>query len=123
MLQLNTKLIIRLSLALMSVKVSLMNHQKTLGTYLKEKRETSNLTQSEVALKLGYTTPQFISNIERGISNVPLKALKTLIELYKVQPDEVIEILLQQKKRQLKDLLLGTDASGDEKQLNQALHD
>jgi transcriptional regulator with XRE-family HTH domain len=49
--------------------------RKKLGTYLKDVREDANLTQADVSHKLGYTSPQFISNIERGISVVPLKTL------------------------------------------------
>jgi len=74
---------------------------KQLGEYLRRKREALSLTQSEVAQKLGYGSPQFISNIERGISNVPVKSLRVLIDLYQISADEVIHILLEDKKRAL----------------------
>ena len=72
---------------------------KRLGEYLRNKREQLGLTQSEVAHNLGYGSPQFISNIERGISNVPVKSLRTLIDLYKISASEVIHILLEDKRR------------------------
>lgn len=71
---------------------------KKLGSYLKQQRERKGLTQSEVASKLGYGSPQFISNIERGISNVPLKSLKVIINLYQIPPQEVIDILIQERR-------------------------
>lgn len=74
---------------------------KKLGAFLKNQREKKGLTQSEVATKLGYGSPQFISNIERGISNVPLKSLKVIIELYQVPAQEVIDILLQERRGNL----------------------
>lgn len=74
---------------------------KKLGEYLRRKREALGLTQSEVAQKLGYGSPQFISNIERGISNVPVKSLRIMIDLYQISADEVIQILLEDKKRAL----------------------
>lgn len=72
-----------------------------LGLFLKSKREEKGLTQSEVARTLGYGSPQFISNIERGISSVPMKSLRLMIDLYGVSADEIVEILLEEKKQQL----------------------
>lgn len=81
------------------VEVQMSNiSAKKLGAYLKNQREKRGLTQSEVASKLGYGSPQFISNIERGISNVPLKSLKVIIDLYQIQPQEVIDILIQERR-------------------------
>ena len=70
-----------------------------LGIYLRRKRVIRGLTQSNVASKLGYGSPQFISNIERGIANVPLKSLRRIIDLYQVPPLEVLNILMNDKKR------------------------
>lgn len=78
--------------------IDLTFKDKTLGRYLKLKREERGLTQSFVAEKLGYTSSQFISNIERGISNVPIKSLKILIDLYRLPADEVIDILLSERR-------------------------
>lgn len=65
-----------------------------LGQILKEYREKADATQSEVAERLGYATPQFISNIERGVSVAPLPLLNGLISLYKVKPDRIIKVLV-----------------------------
>lgn len=80
--------------------------KKKLGTYLKEVRENSHWTQLQVSQKLGYSSPQFISNIERGISVVPLKTLARMIQIYKVDGEEVVGILLESQKKILKSRLI-----------------
>lgn len=74
-----------------------------LGKYLKEKRLAASLSQGRVAKILGYTSPQFISNCERGICQMPLKNLKQLIELYGIHPDEMTQVLLAMQKDMLSD--------------------
>jgi len=82
-------------------KTEVTRADKKLGEYLRRKREALSLTQSEVAQRLGYGSPQFISNIERGISNVPVKSLRIMIDLYQISANEVIQILLDDKRRAL----------------------
>lgn len=72
-----------------------------LGTFLKEKRENVGLSQKDVAHKLGYTTPQFISNWERGISTPPLKTLKKIGDMYKVSADELFQVTLNYQIQQM----------------------
>ena len=73
-----------------------------LGDYLKSKRENASLSQGDVAKKLKYTSPQFISNWERGISSPPIKTLRLLSELYKVSTDELFKLILDHSLKQLK---------------------
>jgi transcriptional regulator with XRE-family HTH domain len=68
--------------------------QVSLEKFLKEKREQAGLSQKQVADKLGYTTPQFVSNWERGVSSPPLKTLKKIGEMYHVSADELFRITL-----------------------------
>lgn len=56
-------------------------------------RLSVSLSQREVANALGYSTPQFISNWERGISNPPISIVKELAKLYKITPEEIIKKL------------------------------
>lgn len=49
-----------------------------LGQFLIEQRRIAGLSQAELSGKLGYETPQFISNWERGVSLPPPAAIKTL---------------------------------------------
>lgn len=69
--------------------------QVSLAKFLKDKRESVGLSQKQVADKLGYTTPQFVSNWERGVSSPPLKTLKKIGELYHVSPDELFKVTLE----------------------------
>lgn len=78
---------------------------KRMGIFLREKRELKGLTQAQVASQLGYGSPQFISNIERGVSRVPVKSLKYFIDLYHLEADELIDLLLEEKRNQLKKVL------------------
>ena len=52
------------------------------GQYLKELREDMEIPQHKVAKALGYTTPQFVSNWERGLSRPPLNSFKKLRTIY-----------------------------------------
>lgn len=68
-----------------------------LGKFLKEKRIRAGLSQRGVSKKLGYSTPQFISNWERGVSMPPIDVLKKLGEMYHISADELFEIALNAK--------------------------
>ncbi|MEK6773987.1 MAG: helix-turn-helix transcriptional regulator [Bdellovibrionota bacterium] len=67
----------------------------TLGKILKEKRKKIGASQAEVAKKLGYSSPQFISNWERGLSAPPVTSLRTLASLYKISPENLFQIYLK----------------------------
>lgn len=71
-----------------------MKQKNMLADFLKEKRVAAGLSQKDVADKLGYSTPQFISNWERGVSHPPINALKKIGEMYKVSADELFEVTL-----------------------------
>lgn len=73
-----------------------------LGEFLRKKREEAGLSQGDVAKKLKYSSPQFISNWERGISSPPIKALRQLSDMYRVQPDELFDLILKHSLEQLK---------------------
>ncbi len=78
-----------------------------LGAYLREKREKQGYSQGYVAKQLGYSNPQFVSNIERGLSSPPLQALKKLVVLYKIPEREFMELLLFEKDRFYRSQLFG----------------
>ena len=66
---------------------------ESVGKLLKDARIVQGLSQRDVSLKLGYTSPQFISNIERGLCMPPLKQLKVMIELYELDSHEVAQLI------------------------------
>jgi transcriptional regulator with XRE-family HTH domain len=71
------------------------NKVRPLSVFLRESRMRAGLSQAQVARKLRYGTAQFVSNWERGVSEPPLKALKTLAKIYSISADELFEIVLQ----------------------------
>lgn len=80
--------------------------RKKLGDFLRDTREGSQLTQADVSQRLGYSSPQFISNIERGISVIPLKTLAKMVHLYKVNPEIVVKIILESQRKLLREKLM-----------------
>ncbi len=68
-----------------------------LGAYLQELRMKKRLTQREVSLRLGYSSAQFISNFERGISMPPLKKLKELKVIYGASRIRLVGLALEGK--------------------------
>ncbi len=84
---------------------------ESLGNYLKRRRIEIGMTQSEVASNLGYSSPQFISNFERGLCAPPLKNLKTLVNLYKIPKEEIISLMMKEQELILRKAL-GINVSG-----------
>lgn len=66
-----------------------------LAVFLKSKRVAAGLSQRQVADRLAYTTPQFISNWERGVSHPPIPSLKKLGALYSIPAEELFDVLLK----------------------------
>ena len=79
-----------------------MSKPVNFGKFLKDKRENMGLSQAAIAEKMGYTTPQFVSNWERGLAMPPMKTLKKLAEMYKIPQQELFDILLQATVHQVK---------------------
>ena len=71
---------------------------RTLNDYLRQKRLDSGLSQLDVARVLGYSSPQFVSNWERGLVSPPLETIAVLIELYKIPSSEVIGKILDETR-------------------------
>lgn len=63
-----------------------------LSNYLKKSRESLGLSQTFVSSKLGYSSPQFVSNWERGLSHPPVKSLKKIAKLYKLKDKELFDV-------------------------------
>ncbi len=73
-----------------------------IGEELKKMREKVGLKQKEVADMLGYTSPQFISNWERGISSPPVKTIKQLANLYKTSPEKLFSKIQKAMVQQMR---------------------
>ncbi len=78
-----------------------MKKRGGLAAFLKEKRIAAGLTQSEVAKKLGYSSPQFVSNWERGLANPPVFVLRDLTKMYKVPVEQMCDLIVEDFKQEL----------------------
>jgi transcriptional regulator with XRE-family HTH domain len=76
--------------------------RRVVGRFLREKRVKAGLTQWDVAHHLQYSTAQFISNWERGVSLPPLEALPKLAALFEVPGREIIDAMHQYQEQMLK---------------------
>ncbi len=74
------------------------------GQLIKERREILNLSQLDLSKPLGFRSPQFISNLERGISVLPAGHVKPLARLLQVPTSilvsaAVMDLRLQYESR------------------------
>ena len=78
------------------------NYQIKLGLMIKEYRNKAQLSQAELAKKLGYTTPQFVSNFERGVGKVPLVVVGRLIKILELPEREIMQLLIDEYTLEVK---------------------
>jgi transcriptional regulator with XRE-family HTH domain len=72
-----------------------------LGVLLVEARKRAGLTQHEVAKELKYSSPQFVSNWERGLAKPPPKALAKLVSKFNYPASEIRDCLVSEFKREV----------------------
>ena len=78
-----------------------MKNKKNMSIQWRQHREKAGLTQKEVSDALGYTTPQFISNVERGRCRFPVEKLTKLKRLYRLSSDQLVDMIMVDEKRGL----------------------
>lgn len=66
-----------------------------IGTYLRNARIERGLTQAQAATKLGYGSPQYISNIERGACVVPKGLVRQMAKLYRMNKAELVRTVVR----------------------------
>jgi transcriptional regulator with XRE-family HTH domain len=84
------------------------NHSEArqeLAKHLVVLRKKADLTQIDVAGQLGYSSAQFVSNWERGVSSPPLAAIKKLSKLYSVDPGIFLDLLIAASQEQVEETL------------------
>jgi transcriptional regulator with XRE-family HTH domain len=59
-------------------------NRKALGVLIAQNREKCKLTQVDLAKKLGWSTAQFVSNIERGTGKLPISKIKPMADALKL---------------------------------------
>ena len=78
-----------------------VTRKESLNVYLKKARQKAGLSQGDVAKELGYSSPQFISNWERGLSSPPLDTLSDLVRIYAIPGRELVDVMLYETKQNL----------------------
>ncbi|HVV72676.1 MAG TPA: helix-turn-helix transcriptional regulator [Verrucomicrobiae bacterium] len=78
-----------------------MKNNKTPGHQWKQLRERAGLTQREVSDALGYSTPQFISNVERGRCRFPIQKLAKIRKLYRLSVEQTINMVVSEERQDL----------------------
>lgn len=66
-----------------------------LTKFLVENRKKKNLSQGDVAKAMGYSTSQFISNWERGISHPPPNSIEKLSTTLQVPAKQLVELICE----------------------------
>lgn len=78
-----------------------MKKQMQNGNQWKSLREKAGLTQREVSDTLGYSTPQFISNVERGRCRFPVPKLGKIRKLYRLSVEQVVDLIIKEERQDL----------------------
>lgn len=81
-----------------------MKHKRE-SEFIKRARADAVLTQSEVAKALGYSSPQYISNIERGLCNLAPKKMKKFCEITGAFAGDLVHCKLTDEKKYLMGLI------------------
>ncbi len=79
---------------------------RTLGKAFKTVRVKANLTQAELAEELGYSSTQFISNVERGVCLPTTEYLQRLRTLGGGHAKGLRRIIIDTYDEALKELVL-----------------
>lgn len=74
-----------------------------IGDIVRKAREKKKITQRELGDLIGYSNPQFISTMERGLSKVPASTLGKLIVILEIKSEIFTKLLVQQFKIELMD--------------------
>lgn len=70
--------------------------------HLKKSRKKAGIPQVFVSNKLGFTSPQFISNFERGISAPPARSWPIIAKIYGIRVKTIEAAYLKDVKNYIK---------------------
>lgn len=81
----------------------MVNRANEMARFLRVKRQELKLSQVGLASNLGWDTKQaqFLSNIERGICQFPVRYIKKLSETLQVNEETIIDLMAQDYKSNL----------------------
>lgn len=73
----------------------------SLAELIRNSRIEKEISQKQLAEKLGYSSSQFVSNWERGISSPPLDKLEEICRSLGIAPNEIIETIMYETEKNL----------------------
>lgn len=96
-----------------------MRSFKHIAKLIRTKRlnHPNGLSQSDVSKLLGYKNGQFISNVERGLCNIPLKMLPKICEILTIPKEELKKAIMNDHEETINNFLQmgeGTQAQRSE---------
>lgn len=80
-------------------------YSKEIGNYFKLKRKQAGLKQMDLAHKLGFRSPQFVSNVERGICAYSTQHLVIVVKACYIDTDELIRLFMEEYRSFVKSKL------------------
>jgi transcriptional regulator with XRE-family HTH domain len=75
---------------------------KELGNLIRDFRQKSGMSQLQLAHRLGYDSPQFVSLFERGVSKVPFNILGKLIVVLGIPEKKIVKSIIQAYETEIK---------------------
>ncbi len=82
--------------------------QNKLSHLIKLNRKKVGLSQKEMSEKLGYTSSQFISNWERGVSSPPMDKLLEICNILEIPQNQIVDSIMFETEQALMSHLKGT---------------
>lgn len=75
----------------------------TFGEAFKKERKQAGVSQGKISKSMGWSSPQFVSNWERGLSYPSQESLKTICDKFSMDYDKMVSIILKEKTQALRD--------------------
>jgi transcriptional regulator with XRE-family HTH domain len=77
-------------------------NKEAFGTMLAQARVNAGISQIALAKKMGYSSPQYVSNWERGICGPPLDKLHVLSKSLRINPEIILDMILTETEDYLR---------------------
>lgn len=92
---------------------------KNIALLIRTKRlsHPKSYSQSELSKLLGYKNGQFISNVERGLCNIPLKMLSKVSVILDITKEELKSTILRDQEQTLNNFLELGEEQGKKEEL------
>lgn len=85
----------------------MINRANEVSRLIKSRRQELKISQRELSEKLGFSSRdgQFLSNVERGICQFPIKYIKKLSNVLSVSEETVVEMIISDYKKSISEVL------------------